>query len=266
MRFRIPELFLGALLAIAIFSMGILFSSQYPGQSTQNPPAEKSQQTATNKGEPKGFWETAATDPVAAFTLCLVFVGGLQAYLFLRQLKFIRDSLDDAKIVAISAQSSAETAKEQVAITKISVIDLERAYLAVGPTQITKDYVAHEPGEAESETAVKIVVHNVGRTGAIITKVYAEFSQRPPEGDVPIYSWGSGMETDLSLGADKQSALPIDFRNSFTDPQYFWGYIEYKDIFKTTRISRFCTFINPAQAPAFGKYDIAGSAGWRENT
>jgi hypothetical protein len=66
MRFRIPELFLGAFLAVAIFAMGILFSSQYSRQTTQANGTEKSSQSTEGKSEPKGFWEGVTTDPVAA--------------------------------------------------------------------------------------------------------------------------------------------------------------------------------------------------------
>src|SRR6478672_4923888 len=107
MKFRTPELFLGALLTFAVFSVGLVSSSRYLVQTTQKTSAEKTAQTKTNKSESKGFWETLATDPVSAFTLCLVLVGAVQAYLFLKQLKIINDSLIHSKAAADAAAESA---------------------------------------------------------------------------------------------------------------------------------------------------------------
>jgi hypothetical protein len=152
---------------------------------------------------------------------------------------------------------------------ELTIQNLERAFLAVGPTKIRLDWV-RQPGKTvyvqgePLETAVGLYIHNTGRTGATIKKVYGEFSKEAPSGDVPRYKDGTSFETDLSIAATTERDLsPIEFRDPSTDKQFFWGYIEYIDIFKNTRTARYCAAIFPS-ATGPGYYQIAGSAGWRD--
>ena len=124
-------------LTIAVFSIGILFSSRYHVQTTQNSTTEKTQQAAAERGEPKAFWETATTDPVAAFTLCLVFVGGLQAYLFLKQLVIIRISLDEAKLAGLAATRTAKATEDAVELSRQTAERQLRAYVQI----VGKDFL-----------------------------------------------------------------------------------------------------------------------------
>jgi hypothetical protein len=143
--------------------------------------------------DPFGDWITH--DAAGFFTLLLVLVGLGQAGLFVWQLRYMRKSIEDARLVALAAQAAAETAKEQVAVTKMGIVDLERAYLAVGPTQIKVDYVKRgDPKNGKihlrsdpKELRVKLYVHNTGRTGATIKKIFAEFSNLLPISETPIY-------------------------------------------------------------------------------
>ena len=101
LRFRIPDIFLGAILGVAtlgfaIFAMGfVLGSSQYSGHPTQSQGPEKTNGSESNNEQQEPWWQRAATDPIAVFTLCLVLVGAFQVGLFYVQLKIIRDSLID---------------------------------------------------------------------------------------------------------------------------------------------------------------------------
>jgi hypothetical protein len=199
-------------------------------------------------------------DAAGFFTFVLVIVGAVQAGLFVWQLRYMRASLGDAKRAALAAQAVAETAKEQVAITKTGIFDLERAYLAVGPTEIKIDF------QAKAEVDVTLLIHNTGRTSATIKTVYGEFSLKPPLGDVPIYKNGEPVLTDLAIAANEEAVLsPFKFRSKLVRSQFFWGYIEYIDIFKHKRRSRFCAYldIDPAKAGR-QKYQLAGSEPWRE--
>jgi hypothetical protein len=130
-------------------------------------------------------------DAAGFFTFLLVIVGAIQAGLFLWQLRYMRKSLDDARVASLAAQAAAEAAKEQVAITKIGVVDLERAYLAAGPTQIKVDFINQGPQKQfytpsdPLEFRVKLFIHNTGRTSATIKKVYGEFSNLLPTSVTP---------------------------------------------------------------------------------
>jgi hypothetical protein len=93
---RIPELFLGCLLTVAVFAIGMIFLKE-------------------------GDWLTK--DAAGFFTFALVIVGALQAALFFVQLKFIRESLGPAKEAAKAAQAAAE-----------ALPTVERAYVFMVPT------------------------------------------------------------------------------------------------------------------------------------
>src|SRR5438105_2425027 len=111
MKFRVPEIFLGAFLTIAVFSMGILFSSQYSDHVTKQPAQQETSSSGNNAKNPDteltgSTWLTK--DASGFFTFALVIVGGIQAILFLAQLKLIRESLAPAKAAADAARIAAE--------------------------------------------------------------------------------------------------------------------------------------------------------------
>ena len=147
-----------------------------------------------------------------------------------------------------------------------TVQNLERAFLAVGPTKITLLYTpADQKGETRPFVRLTLYVYNTGRTAATIRKVYGEFSRDPPLGNKPIYKHGNEQTTDLSVAAtDKNELTPIRFESDFVGDHFFWGYIEYFDIFKIKRTSRFCTELVQTPPPTQWRYMIAGSDGWRE--
>ena len=136
----------------------------------------------------------------------------------------------------------------------------------VGPTKITMPFrPANAQGVSAPFVQLMFTVHNTGRTGANITKAYGEFSRSPPTGNKPIYRHGQEKLTDLSIAANESVVLtPIIFETNFVGQQFFWGYLEYLDIFKIKHTSRVCAVISPAKPPADGKFDLAGSDAWRE--
>src|ERR1700733_768992 len=94
--FRFPEVLLGVLLAVALFAMGMLFSSQYSGNAAQKITQQEATSSSNSAHNPDdelvgSTWLTK--DAAGFFTFALVIIGGLQAILFLAQLRLIRDSL-----------------------------------------------------------------------------------------------------------------------------------------------------------------------------
>lgn len=278
-RFRLPEIFLGCFLTVAVFAAGMLFQ----GREQSARPAQAAgkhefvrQGPITESSDAELIGSTWLTkDAAGLFTFGLVVVGVGQAILFFFQLRYMRKGMDDATLAAKAAQTSAETAKEQVALTKVGIIDLERAYLAVGPTQIIVDFVKsdairvrgfHMPTDPQELTA-KLYIQNTGRTGATIKKIYGILTDSEPLGDTPFYPPLPQQPTitDLSVPAGSASVLdPFEFKSDHIGQQFFWGYIEYTDIFKNLRTSRFCAHLSPAERGKAGKYQIAGSDAWRE--
>jgi hypothetical protein len=80
MRFRTPELFLGAFLAVAIFSMGILFASSFTPQVQNAAPHQTAEHQTSNKINENGdnvqsLW--VPIDSVGLYTLVLAVFTGL---------------------------------------------------------------------------------------------------------------------------------------------------------------------------------------------
>ena len=156
----------------------------------------------------------------------------------------IRDAESAAQAAndaATAAKEQVEVAKAQIEVTRIGIFDLERAYVDAGPSEIITSFVAdpkpatgfYRPGVDPLEITVKIAMKNTGRTRAVVTRAYGEFS-RNMLGEEPIYNFRAGTNyvTDLSLSADEPAIFPHDFRSQYIGEQFFFGFIEYKDIFK----------------------------------
>jgi hypothetical protein len=280
-RFRVPEIFLGCFLTVAVFATGMLFERQK--QATNPTNSEKKQEAATNSYEPENPdaeltgspWLTK--DAAGFFTFGLVVIGVGQAILFYIQLRYMREGMRDAADAAQAANTAATAAKEQVEVakaqievTRMGVFDLERAYLDVEPTDIKTQFVL-APASFQPinpmEIVAKVGIKNSGRTRAVISQVYGEFRTGTWLGARPSYDFSKGTNypTDLSLGAGEHGDFFHDFRTQEVTEQFFVGFIVYADIFKRPHTARFCARIFPS--PDNGgdaKRQLAGSEAWRE--
>jgi len=101
LKFQVPEIVIGVLLTVAIFAMVALFeSSQKPASTTNQITTAKSENKIENTKSPYyefAGWTWLTRDAAGFFTFLLVFVGGIQAWFFWVQLRFIRTSLDDTR-------------------------------------------------------------------------------------------------------------------------------------------------------------------------
>jgi hypothetical protein len=250
MRFRVPELFLGCLLTVAVFSVGTLFSSQYARQTTQTNSAEKSSHPTENKSEPKSFWEPLTTDPVAAFTLGLFLVGMAQAGFFYVQLKLIRESLRPAEQAAKAAQDAATAAKTQAD----ALMAAEGAHLYV---IITADNIArifqlarmydNSPGMHDSKSTapcLRYVLKNYGKTPAMLLHVLHGMSiQKDPGERRTLVARDGALEIIGVDGRGAEASFTYDEAFTFGDARslvseeavlYFYGEADYRDTFGAT--------------------------------
>jgi hypothetical protein len=165
MRFRTPELFLGAFLAVAIFAMGMLFASSRLLPSPNATP----RQTV----EVQSLW--VPTDSVglytlvlAAFTALLVVVSGIQGYFLLRADK-------TARIAANAAQLSAESAHGLA----LPIIGAESPELldTHGPIPADGAFGGSSQGDLPGEFSAipAIIFRNDGQTPAFPIKVVVEW-------------------------------------------------------------------------------------------
>jgi hypothetical protein len=168
MKFRIPEIFLGVFLAVAVFAMGALLQST--GRTPfQLPPAAS---TDNEKGDHQlnsAVLGWLIHDAAGFFTFCLFIIGGGQIVLFYWQLHFMRQGMKDAESAALAARQSADTAKE--AFTK-----LERPYLFItlGEPPIL---LCPRTGHPMGTVLARYEITNHGKTPAIVEILSAQISR-----------------------------------------------------------------------------------------
>jgi len=282
LRFRFPDIFLGAILGVAtlgfaIFAMGfVLGSSQYSGQPTQSQAPEKTNTPESKNEQQEPWWQRAD----AIFTLCLVLVGAFQASLFYVQLKIIRKSLDDAKIAADAARDGAKAAQESADVARASseaAIAFERPYVRISKIKVSihgnifsaiNKNVFKNTNILQKPYAV-CFIENYGKTPAFVEKTEAQlrFSAdvlwcildvaKP----IPVVILKTGQsycfKVPLGEPINQQRAEAIQFGK-----QHFWLHFNfvYRDVLGNTH-----------QTPDKWKYVFAlgsfsGGAAYREAT
>jgi hypothetical protein len=124
LRANLPEIFFGALLACAIFGMGMLFGSSSRHPPTQSPAYHQAEQQAAQHQPDGSIWGWLTHDATGFFTLLLFVAVGIQAALFVWQLKLIARGADDAK-------AAAEAAKASTDIAQRSLVETQRAWVKI---------------------------------------------------------------------------------------------------------------------------------------
>jgi hypothetical protein len=142
---------------------------------------------------------------------------------------------------------------------------LERALVFTGPTNIggkESSGLTRYGSHIWKTGAVRILAVNQGRTPALVTFAHGEFSDAEPTGASPSYDMGKGdYLCDFALAANSlpnSGALPAEWIFDWRD-QFFFGFVEYRDVFGKMHTSRFCAKLIPEKQ----QYDIAGSAAYR---
>src|SRR5665213_444086 len=249
MRFRIPEIFLGAFLAAAIFAIGILFSSQYRSETTRTGSSERAGGDTAKKDQPKPFWQGAMADPVAAFTLGLLVVGIFQAGFFFVQLRLIRESLTDTKVAADAANRAAKATENSVDLSRDTAKRQLRAYVTVNGVIRTKD-----PGDLGGSEgfAVLVDVKNNGQTPASDSLQWAriEIREFPLVTPLPLHCLENPTKGVLPPGAGAKNVMFPTFGRDLTTIEenailanhtaiYVYGEIEYLDVFGDRHLTQF---------------------------
>lgn len=232
-KFRIPDVFLGMMLAIALFVLGVLFASPYSGQPTQEDGGTKATQTNANRKPDKFSWNWFAEDPVGFFTLCLVAVGLFQVGLFYVQLHLIRKGLTPAQQAADAAKAAS-----------VHIPTVERAYVSGGAMRLMA-----KPEE------FRCAINNYGKTPAFIGTVQMHIS--PIEGLKPTpHFLNDGEFKGYVLKPDTQSFISdvASFYNTTTKRSAVYGRIYYRDIFNKCHSAGFILEIRDDGLPALPGY------------
>jgi hypothetical protein len=155
MKFRMPDLLLGCLLTVAVFATGMIFASS--GRSPQ-PTAEAIGSSWLFK-DASGF-----------FAGLQFVVAAVQAALFVYQLRLIRFSLDDAKVVSSAATRQARVAED-------TINKIERPYLFVFNISPLKVERWAEDAEGDgARLSVTYSVANYGKLPAVIEDMQVSLS------------------------------------------------------------------------------------------
>jgi hypothetical protein len=116
--------------------------------------------------------------------------------------------------------------------------DMERAYIFGTPQIDTEKSVG-------GNTFVEIMLHNYGHTPGTVKIIYGEvFLATEPFGD-PIYKNGSPRAANGMLAPTLGNPLraPVTFECPVKADFYFFGYVDYDDLFRRPHTSRFCAKI-----------------------
>ncbi|SHN69120.1 hypothetical protein [Bradyrhizobium erythrophlei] len=175
--FRVPEIFLGCFLTIAVFSMGMIFErGRQPPNPNQSIPKHEassdSQKSQSPDAELTGStWLTK--DASGFFTFGLVLVGGVQVLMFFIQLKYMRRGMDDATVAARASSRSAKATVAQARIARDSLEKVQRPYAFVfGAFRLE---TKQKNQFTVPTTILEYKVANYGQTPAVIKSVGAEF-------------------------------------------------------------------------------------------
>src|ERR1700688_1769194 len=135
MRFRLPEIFLGCFLTVAVFAMGFLFaSSKHP----ETPPQAHTTQTAESKSQKDLTDERLAdyTFLLAWFTGVLaVSTVGLWIVTWRAGRSQSRDMQESLRLTAIAASATDRSARAAIAL-QLPIIRIKPDNLGHGDTQL----------------------------------------------------------------------------------------------------------------------------------
>lgn len=245
-KIRIPEVLFGALLAVAIFAVGMVF------ESSRLPPAQQqatSDPAKENPGHPpeRTFWNWVTHDAAGFFTLWLVIVGGGQLGLFYWQLRLIRVAADDAKKAGIAAERAADATTASVDLARSTAEKQLRAYVLV--TNITIRGV-----EPDATPTAAIIFRNSGQTPASYLQVFVAMGliDYPPKSH-PVDDEPSAVGSVTVLGPNSEYMVPAALVGQLGADQYLaihngdqaihiTGTIKYRDAFGIARHTNFNSF------------------------
>jgi hypothetical protein len=236
LRFRFPDVFFGALLAVAIFALGAAFwSAQNPSQPTQPQSTANGTNEKNQRQQHEGLWDWITHDAAGFFTLWLV--GGGQLALFYVQLRIIRKSLDDAKIAADAAKDAANAAKDQVKLARTEFIATHRPRLIVHEVYIDGGRIWFRLANIGSTKATIVeswaMTENVqGALRSLLSTGYDQYGRLDIAG---------GVSVDLPYDPPQDHAfiLKVGQRPNVVAPLHFTGTIVYVDELETRRRSVF---------------------------
>jgi hypothetical protein len=245
---RIPDIFLGALLAVAIMAAGYDIGSQYQPDPT-NPPQHTAAENAQQPPE-SGLWDWVPHGGAGFFTLWLVIAA--QLGLCVWQLTLIRKSTIDAGAAADAAKQSADTARihaetaRDLQVMQDTAQRQLRAYVSVSGVTKVEDL-----GEWQGAGfAVRVEVKNDGQTPAYDLLHWAKIELRefPLVGRLSIHCVDEDTREILPAGSKTVAFATCRHGLTASEEQaiianekalYVCGEVDYLDAFGGRRLTQF---------------------------
>jgi hypothetical protein len=259
-KFRIPEAFLGAFLAVSVFGMGMLFESARLSPIEQHATSDTAKENSAHSQE-RGFWNWVTHDAAGFFTLWLVIVGGAQVGLFYWQLRLIRIASDDAKRAGLAAERAADATAASVDLARDTAQRQLRAYIGTFEMSLR----VHPLEGSGFGYITHIEIRNFGQTPAYEMMLWADtavdipgallFSDTP---ESPVVSGGIAYPSaGLHIRRFKKiSEAEVEEIRNRTKSVFFWGTVSYKDAFGSPRYFKFRLINTEQQLGQGGAYGM----------
>lgn len=259
MNFRVPEIFIGVLLTVAVFAMGATITHRYPENNY-------TYQEASSAGRNQGANVIATDDRLANYTWWLVAFTGVLAIStiglwLVTWLAGRRQSREMQASLAVAVKA-AEAAEKSSSIAEAALFTVEAAYPYVMIRAHGIDVQNERIRGVTIGDVVSFCFTNYGRTPAAITEVISDLRiaigvpdpivapERPHNwitGEViPAGKDSRAFSFEMNEGMFRtlyEGAL-ADERNII----WFMGYARYNDVFANEYVLGFCFAFGTAKA------------------
>jgi hypothetical protein len=241
MKYRVPDIVLGALLTVAIFAMGMVFASSV------FPPNAKPE-SATQEYSKQESSKSSTDEKIADYTWWLAVLTGGLVFVAVGQGVFIARSDKTARMTANAAIFSARAAVSmQLPIIVVKTAELVAASL----DRVTRLAHHHIPPQSCALDTLKF--RNVGLTPALVHEVGLGWRIAKVLPDIPSYPIKMPQTSDATIESQKTftAVLPTHYILVSKDEQnlikarladlWVFGYLRYRDIVENEiRDARFC--------------------------
>ena len=199
LKFRFPEIVFGILFAVAIFAMGMLFSSQ--------PSKENQQQNQTTEAAQHKPANVSAEERLANYTYWLTWLNGILAV----------STVGLWGVTYITLRHGRKTAEREL-----------RAYMGIANGG-TRFEPSADGGDLPGGR-VQIMTVNYGRTPAHHATLWARELDRPPQ--TFDYTGGEFIIRNQIVQPQQRFGRVAGVRTAQSAPFFIYGYVEYTDIFE----------------------------------
>jgi hypothetical protein len=216
---------------------------------TYQPAYAQTSQPTANSAKAEEPWLTK--DAGGFFTFLLVVVGSFQVGLFVWQLRLIRDSLDDAKNLAIAAKESADTAKIQAEVAQATLTTMQDTAARQLRAYVSVNNAAFKFLPSTNRTYIDVVIRNYGQTpayGMIVTVEAAVALIYSADAVIPISTeaeaqaettFAPGHSNTIHINRNEMAQMFWERHRNARCHGYIWGRIDYKDAFDKAHFTTF---------------------------